>query len=79
MDGAGVCVAWMILESRNRRSKALARRRRLARARRIFLHTSAVCGSIQPPFTNQVTMDEGKKFLLVGPCCKTYLLKSGLA
>ena len=43
MDGAGVCVAWMILESRNRRSKALARRRRLARARRrrIFVQRQA--------------------------------------
>ena len=41
MDGAGVCVAWMIFMSRKRRNEGLARRR-LARAqRRIFAQRQA--------------------------------------
>ena len=83
MDGGvcvGVFVALDMLASRKQRRKALARKRRLARARRrrVFvqrqaqerlLRTSVVHAGIQLLLTYQITMEEGKKFLLVGSCC----------
>ena len=94
MDGAvcvGVFVALDMLASRKQCRKALARKRRLDRARRkadfcseagprmTFLHASAVHAGIQLLFAYQNTMEEGKKLILVGPCCKQHFLSSLLA
>ena len=70
----GVCVALDMLASRKQCRKALARKKRLARARRrrifvqrtSFLYTSAVHVGIELLFTYQISVDKGKKFSLVG-------------
>ena len=40
-----------------------------ASSRTTFLRTSVVHAGIQLLLTYQITMEEGKKFLLVGSCC----------